>query len=187
MMKITTLVVLALLLISNSIQAKSLKDNAPEPKTKLEAFSARTGTVIIRGFENIGSIHGLYGTKITIDSKEFIHVSSGTKEYGITIEVTRGEREDTSYIDYDEINSLIKGITYISKVNKSATKFSDFQADYKTKGDFEISIFNSSGDEIMVAVSSGYIGKVTAYYELPALSEITALIAKAKNKIDSVK
>ena len=195
MKKISILMVLGLLLGSNSIQAKSLKDQVPVTKTKLEKFSARTGTVIIQGFEEIGSVYGLDNTNITIKSKEFINVSTGKKEYGITIEVKSESRGDTSFIDYDEIDSLIKGIDYISKVDTSATKFTNFQADYKTKGNFKISTFNKESKittfskeyKILVAVSSGYIGEVTAYYAFSDLSRIKGLIVKAKNQIDSAK
>ena len=173
-----------------SLHAKNLKDQVPTPKTKLEEFSARTGVVIIRGFEEIGSAYGLYSTSIKVDAKEFVNVSTLKKEYGITIEVKKEEgrydKENTSYIDYDEIESLIRGIDYIAKIDNSRTKFSNFQADYNTKGDFKISTFSSTS-KIMVAVSSGSIGSVTAYYNLSSLGEIKKLIEKAKNKIDALK
>lgn len=191
MKKITCLLIFVSLIIpASTISAKNLKDQIQSPKTKLEEFSARTGAVIIRGFEKIGSSYGLYNTSITVEAKEFVNVSSNKKEYGVTIEVKkedgRYDKENTSYIDYDEIKSLIKGIDYISKVDKSATKFSNFQADYTTKGDFKISTFSTS-DKIMVAVSSGHIGKVTAYYNMSSLTEIRSLISKAKVTIDSLK
>jgi len=113
----------------------------------------------------------------------------GKKEYGITIQVKkegRYDKENTSYVDYDEIESLISSINYISKVDKTATKFSNFQADYKTKGDFGVSTF-SSGEKIMVAVSSGHIGQVTAFYNMSSLPEIRQIIEKAKAKIDALK
>ncbi len=72
------------------------------------------------------------------------------------------EKDHTSFIDYDEIDSLIQGIDYISNVKPDVTEFENFQADYSTKGDLEISTF-SSNDKLMAAVSSGNIGRVTAY------------------------
>jgi len=170
--------------------AANLKDKIPAPKTKLEEFSAKTGVVIVRGFEEVGTISGLFNTSIKVEAKEFVNVSTRKKEYGITIEVKKDKddynKESTSYIDYDEISSLISGIDYISKVKKSVTRFSNFQADYNTKGDFKISTF-SMGDKIMVAVSSGRIGSVTAYYNLSSLPEIRKLVEKAKSKIDALK
>jgi hypothetical protein len=177
-------------LASFAANATNLKDEIPAPKTKLEEFSAKTGVVIVRGFEEIGAVSGLYNTSIKVEAKEFVNVSTGKKEYGITIEVKkedgRYDKESTSYIDYDEISSLISGIDYIAKINKSATKFSSFQADYNTKGDFKISTF-SAGEEIMVAIESGRIGPVTAFYNISSLPEIRDVIEKAKTRIDSLK
>ena len=190
MKKLSFLFLVVLFVLPLSLHAQNLKDQVPSPKTKLEEFSARTGAVIIRGFEEIGSAYGLYNTSIKVEAKEFVDVSTGKKEYGITIEVKkedgRYDKENTSYIDYDEIDSLISGIDYIANVDKSKTKFSNFQADYNTKGDFQISTFSTAG-EIMVAVSSGRIGKVLAYYNLSSLTKIRTLIEKAKTKIDTFK
>lgn len=190
MKKLSCILLFILFVAPISLHAQNLKDKVPSPKTKLEEFSARTGVVIIRGFEEIGSAFGLYSTSIKVEAKEFVNVSTGKREYGITIEVKkedgRYDKESTSYIDYDEIESLINGIDYIAKVDKSKTKFSNFQADYNTKGDFKISTFSTAG-KIMVAVSSGHIGSVSAYYNLSSLTEIRALVDKAKAKIDTLK
>ena len=190
MKKLICIMIGTLCVTSFAANAANLKDEIPTPKTKLEEFSAKTGVVIVRGFEEIGTVSGLMGTSIKVEAKEFVNVSTGKKEYGITIEVKkengRYDKESTSYIDYDEISSLISGIDYIAKVNNSATKFSNFQADYNTKGDFKVSTF-SMNEKIMVAIASGRIGSVTAYYNISSLPEIRSVIKKAKSKIDALK
>ncbi|NOH78727.1 hypothetical protein F0231_03120 [Vibrio sp. RE86] len=184
------LFIIALATLSCSVFASNLKDTVPVPKTKLEQFSAKTGVVLVRGFEKIGSATGLYSTVVNVESKEFTNVSTGQKEYGITIEAFkedgRYDKSHTTFIDYDEIDSLIAGIDYISKINPEVTQFQDFQADYSTKGDLKISTF-SSGDKVMAAVSSGKIGGVAAYYNLADLSKVKDLVLKAKTKIEEVK
>jgi len=170
--------------------AENLKDSVPEAKTKLEQFSAKTGVVLIRGFHKIGSEQGLYSTSVNVESKEFTNVTDGTKQYGITIEAFkedgRYDKKHTSFIDYDEIDSLVKGIDYISNVKPDVTKLEDFQADYKTKGDLKISTF-SSGTKVMAAVTSGNIGGVAAYFNIEDLSKVKELILKAKKKIEEIK
>lgn len=185
---IISLAIVALLL--PSAYAENLKDSVPQAKTKLEQFSAKTGVVLIRGFQKIGSVQGLYSTSVNIDSKEFTNVTDGSKQYGVTIEAFKEngkyDKEHTSFIDYDEIDSLIQGIDYISKVKADVTSFDDFQADYTTKGALKISIF-SSGDKLMAAVTSGNIGGVAAYFNLEDLAKVKDLLLKAKIKIESVK
>ena len=190
-MRITLwLSVLVALLLVNNVYASNSKDKTLSPTTKLEEFTAKTGVVIVKGFEEVDTVDGLYDTSITIKAQEFSNLSTNKKEYGITITVKeesgRYDKEHTSYIDYDEIDSLLKGIDYISKINKSATKLSNIQADYKTKGLLSISTF-SSEEKIMVAISSGIIGKVTAFCNTSSLYEIIAAIKTAKQKIESIK
>ncbi|NWO03854.1 hypothetical protein DFO83_104219 [Idiomarina loihiensis] len=173
-----------------SLAAENLQDTVPQAKTKIEQFSAKTGIVLIRGFHKIGNTQGLYNTSVNIEAKEFTNVTDGTKQYGITIEAFKEngqyDKDHTSFIDYDEIDSLVKGIEYISKVKASVTKLDDFQADYSTRGDLKISTF-SSGEQIMAAVTSGNIGAVAAYFNIDDLEKVKALIVKAKNKIDEIK
>jgi hypothetical protein len=157
--------------------------------TKLAAFQAKTGAVIIQGFSKIGTVPALYGAHVAVQAKEYTNASDGTREYGVTIEVKEGgtlERESTSYIDYDELESLLSGIDYIVKIDKSVTQLANFQADYRTKGDFGISTFSSAG-QILAAVKSGTIGGASAFYKLTDLALIRNHIASARTVLDSLK
>jgi len=177
--KILTLV-LSFFVLSSNLLAETEKN---ESKTKLEEFSGETGVVIIKGFQDVGKIGG-----VTVTSRVFTNANTGKKEYGITINVAGyRERDDTSFIDYDEIQSLIKGSDYISKIEKSVTKLSHYEATYQTKGGFSITKFNSSDGKTSLAVSSGNIGPVTAFLPMAKLSELKQMIINAKMKIDSIK
>lgn len=162
----------------------------PKPKTKLEAFQAQVGSVIIRGFSEIGAITGQYGTSVSIESREFTNATTGTKQYGVAIEVNGGGRlelKNTSYIDYDEIDSLIRGIDYISKIKSDVTRMNDFQADYRTKGDFRVSTYSTTGGTIAAAAASGTIGGAQALLTLSDLGKLRDLLLSAKQTIDSAK
>lgn len=101
MKKLVYVMIGMLYLAPLAASATNLKDEIPTPKTKLEEFTAKTGVVIVRGFEEIGTVSGLYDTSIKVESKEFVNVSTGKKEYGITIEVKKEDgdydKESTSY------------------------------------------------------------------------------------------
>jgi hypothetical protein len=107
--------------------------------------------------------------------------------YGVAFNVKesgRLERENTSFIDEDEIDSLLKGLDYIQKINRSVTTFGNFEAESRTKGDFEIAVFSSSGDQgIGLAVSSGRIGKTTTYLKVSDIERIRTLLDGAKKSI----
>jgi hypothetical protein len=97
------------------------------------------------------------------------------------------ERESLSFVDYDEIESLLRGIDYISKIERNVTSLKDFEAEYRTKGDFAITTFNEHNGSIGVAVSSGRFGKVSAYLKLSDLPQLRTFIVNAKSAIDSAK
>ncbi len=158
-----------------------------EQKPKLETFQLQTGAVVIKGYSNIGKLSAMGSVEVT--AMEFSDIASSTKQVGIVIQVTasgRLENSDRSFIDYDEIDSLLKGIDYVSKATTEVTKLDDFEATYKTKGYFSATTFSSS-DAVRVAVSSGYISPATAYLSLQQLQELRQILAKAKLKLDSVK
>jgi hypothetical protein len=87
----------------------------------------------------------------------------------------------------DEVDSLLKGLDYISRVTSDVTKLSQFEATYKTKGYFSATTFSRRSGEIESAVKSGYIRPATAFLSLESLSDLRKLITEAKQKLDSVK
>ena len=106
------------------------------PPTKLEAFEAQTGTVIIKGINPIGSVFAQNGT-VTVRSKESKDAGTGRRLYGLAIGLKEGNQpEDITLIDYDELDSLLDGIDYIFKVNRTVSAMPGFSVVYATKAGF---------------------------------------------------
>ena len=184
--KATLLVVLALASPFALSEPTSTADSGP--KTKLEAFQAQTGTVMIKGYSEIGRINAM--GVVSVKSMEFSNATTGSKQAGVLIEITesgRLENTDRSFIDYDEVDSLLKGIDYISKATPAVTKLGQFEATYKTKGHFSVTTFNGRDGKIDVAVKSGYIRPAKAYLSVEKLMELRELIVQAKQRLDSAK
>ena len=157
------------------------------PATKLEAFQARTGAVLIRGYSTVGTLRGM-SSDVSVDAREFRDGSNpnSPKAMGISItikETGRLERSNTSYVDVEEIESLIKGIEYISQIGKDVTKLDQFEADYRTKGDLRITVYSGARGEISAAISSGTIGRTSAFIKLGELMKLRDLIVKARSTL----
>lgn len=158
--------------------------------TNLQRFSVKSGAVLIRGFQEVGSVRGELETAIIAEAREITDASDGTRTDGMSLEVKSNAAYDkaaTSYIDYDEIESLIRGLDYVAKVDKSATKLANVQADYTTRGDFRISSFSTGEGKMGLAVHSGAIGGTTAYLSLAQAGELRALIQKAKSTVEAAR
>jgi hypothetical protein len=190
MTKLALLGMLALYHLNVLAQAQETADKAVPPATRLEAFTARTGIVVVKGFTTVGVVGSSLGS-VKIDARELRDAANPKlREYGITIQVKssgRVERESTSFVDADEIDSLIRGIDYIAKMDKTVSSLADFEAEYRTKGYFAITTFSSSRGDIQVAVSSGRIGRTTAFLSLPELAQMRSVIEKAKATVDGAR
>jgi hypothetical protein len=178
---------LAVILCAGGAFAQVQTEQTKAPATKLEAFQSQTGIVLIRGYSTVGSLRSL-SSEVVVDAREFRDGSNpnSPRATGVSITVKesgRLERENTSYIDLDEIDSLLKGIEYISKVTKDVTKLALFEVDYRTKGDLRITVFNSDRGDVSAAVSSGTIGRTRAFIKLTELEKLRGLIATAKSML----
>jgi len=188
MRKSLWLILVVGVLVCSGASIKKSKLPAQGQETKLEAFEEQTGTVLITGRSDIGKVSAK--GSVSVVCIEIIDVSTGKRQRGIVFKVTesgRYESSDNSFVDYDEIESLLNGIDYVSKVTNKSTKLSRFEATYTTKGDLSVVTFGRVAGNLEAAVSSGSIGATSAFMSKAKLSELSSIIAKAKEKLDEIK
>lgn len=157
--------------------------------TKLEAFSAKTGAVIVRGFTDMGGVSGEFGSGVSVQAREMTNAGDGSRAIGLAITVLGSstmERSSTSYVDYDEIESLLQGIDYIGRIDRKSTHLRDVQADYRTRGDLAVSTYSASSGRMEASMVSGEIGAARAFFRLSQLPEIRRLIGRSKALLDSI-
>jgi hypothetical protein len=157
------------------------------PKTKLEAFTGTTGIISIKGYTEIGTIKS--GGTVEVTAMAVRNAKTGQQQTGILIEVTSLDRTTyslpaRSFLDYDEIQGLLDGIDYLSKLPEDVTDYPFFEARYSTKGDFSVVVFNYDSNLRKVAIKSGTIGNQTAYLTLDDLSRFESLITQARLTLD---
>ncbi|MDR3405561.1 MAG: hypothetical protein P4L99_23905 [Chthoniobacter sp.] len=170
--------------------AEQPADGQQQAKTKLEQFQAKTGSVIIMGIGPVGNIQAEAGAGVEIEVREFTDAASGAKQSGVVIKVSEaGDRMRgvSSYVDFDEVESLIKGVDYISGLNKGVTKLPAFQADYRTRGDVDISTFTTKGNEMSAAIKVGSFSSATAFITLAELSQFRKLLQSSLTALQAIK
>jgi hypothetical protein len=160
-----------------------------EPRTKLEAVDWRYERVLIKGFSQIATLNAR-GADIRVDAVELKEVDSATRAVGLVIalrEPGENPRENRSFIDYEEVDRLLRALDTISKVNESVTKLPGFEARYRTLGDLEFSVFRQSRSGIAASVSAGTCDRVTGLLTLDELDRLRAHIVEAKTRLDEIK
>ncbi len=160
-----------------------------EPRTKLEAIDWRYERVLVKGFSQIATVNAR-GADIRVDAVELKEGESGTRAIGLVIalrESGENPHENRSFIDYEEIDRLLRALDAISKVNESVTKLPGFEARYRTLGDLDINVFRQSRTGTAASVSAGICDRVTALLTLDDLDRLKAHIVEAKTRLDEIR
>ena len=160
-----------------------------EPRTKLEAIEWQYERVLLKGFSQIATFMAR-DVEVRVDAVELKDTATATRAIGLVIalrETGENPRENRSFIDYDEIDRLLQGLTAIGRVNESVTKLAGFEARYRTLGDLEIIVFRQSRSGIAASLTSGICERVTAPLTLDDLDRLKAHIVEAKTRLDEIK
>jgi hypothetical protein len=160
-----------------------------EPRTKLEAIESRYERVITKGFSQHATLT-VRGVEIRLDAIEMKDTSDATRAIGLVIalrELDENPRENRAFIDYQEVDRLIKGMESVSRVNETITKLASFEARYRTLGDLEINVFRQTRSGTAASLSSGICDRVTALMTLDDLDKLRGHIIEAKARLDEIK
>lgn len=159
-----------------------------EPRTKLEALEWRYESVLIKGFSQIATVSAR-GADIRVDAVE-LKDAAATRALGIVIALRETDdtpRENRAFIDYDEIDRLLRALDSIARVNETVTKLAGFEARYRTLGDLEIVVFRQARSGTAASFSAGLCDRVTGLITLDDLDRLKAHIVEAKTRLDEIK
>lgn len=160
-----------------------------EPRTKLEGIEGRYERVLIKGFTQVAAFNAR-GGDVRVDAVELKEAGSPTRALGIVVAIREaGEkpRDNRSFVDYEEIESLIKAIDSIARINETVTKLTGFEARYRTPGDLELNVFRQSRSGTAAALTSGICEKTTVLLTLDELERLKGIILEAKARLDEIK
>ena len=124
----------------------------PPPLTRLEAFAAQTGALIVKGYTDIGTLNGDDATSVLVSA---VHFSDGTnKASGVAVHVAQQVEgrtvQTTAYVDDNELDALIAAIENMSKLQDGASPLQKFDARYQTRGALELVSTNLNGGRVIL-------------------------------------
>jgi hypothetical protein len=162
----------------------------PAPRTRMEALEAKTGAVIVKGTMQMGAVPGKTGS-VTVRCKEYTDLGTGLRDYGVAVEVKVSEQlEDTSFIDYDELDALLKGMEYISKVDFTVSSLTSFDASFTTKGGLRVAAHGSRRTgfiEASVQSQGSRFSRAGVSISMTELAQFRVLMEQAKVKLDAIR
>jgi len=178
-----------------SVQAQRRGQRLPAPRdaqfyearNKLEDFDSRVETLLIRGRHWVGNIRGQNGFA-RVEATEIRDATTGTTAAGavVTIVADGGPAgEIRSFIDYDEIDALVKAMDTAAKASETITRLSHFEVRYRTKADFEIMVFKQLENNLVAAaIEGGFFDRSRLYLSLDDLVKLRWMIVQAKERLD---
>jgi len=143
-MKSTHILAVAALLVSAPFTWSA---DAPKtaPKTKVEQFFTKHGTLTLRASTEVfesdldDTDFGQAFYEVKTEVVELINPTSKTRAYGLRFKLRgRNDRESVSWLDEDELDSLIKGMEYLLNLKADVTKLNSVTGFYKTRDGMEI-------------------------------------------------
>ena len=161
-----------------------------EPRTKLEAMEWRYERILIKGFTRVVNLQ-VRGATIRVDAVEMRDSGAPNIARGLVISMfghTDPPQENRAYVDYEEIDSLLKAMETVGKVSESVTKLASFEARYRTVGDLEVLVFRQGrASGTAASITSGICDRVTGLLTLDELETLRAHIIEAKTRLDESK
>jgi hypothetical protein len=163
-----------------------------QPRNKLEEFESYVDSVLIQGLTWTGTLKVANGTA-RVEAIQILDTRDQTQASGVLVVLNSGEpagspSEIRVFIDYEEIDPLVRAFDTMAKASDAITKLAHFETRYRTHGDFEIIVFKEvAGGAISTAVEGGYYERKRLFMNLEDLAKLRWMIAQAKEKLDEIK
>lgn len=164
--------------------------SADSTTTRLEAFSSRSGSVLVKDFEEVGTLRGLYGSSVEVRSMRLTRASGGQAVSGMVVDVSEGgdrfDRSQRSFVDADELDGIEEGVRYLLRIEPTERPLDNFEATFTTRGDLKVTVFTMNSGEVSASINSGSPIGTTAFVELGTLSEMLSLVSAVRSQLDSL-
>jgi hypothetical protein len=158
------------------------------PRNKLEEFESRASTLLIKGRTWVATLRTA-AAATRVEATDIRDVGTGTRAAGVTIAMTGSApgTEARCLIDYDEIEPLVRAFDAMEKADDSVTKLSNFEAHYRTRGDFEVIVFRQLTGGIAAAIEGGFYDRSRVLLTLEEFTRLRWMIVQAKERLDEIK
>jgi hypothetical protein len=150
--------------------------------------------------------------RFSVHALEIKHAESGVKQNGLVVLIQGNTLADSerflgammnvdfrrlpkaldpivhqAYLDYEEIDGLIKAIDYLSSVDPKASEYEHLEATYTTNGEFRVKVScNSVESDLRVTVDFSAEDLPSGHFSLSELEECKKLLVKGKERIDTL-
>ena len=190
MKKVTVFLSICLFVFFSSVvfAQENQEQKKSEPATKLEIFLAKKGTLIVKDFYNCGVVTGSFGAYISFDALFIYEPGKETEGIrGLRATVHEGvqlEKEETSFLDFEEVESLSDALQYIISlsIQWDREKKEYTEVIFSTKGNFQVG-FYQEGISQHAFVNGGYIRTAKCFFSTDDFEIMKTIVNKVLEKL----
>ncbi len=155
-------------------------------KTVIGVFETRTDEILIRGFDQIGSVVVGPDT-ISVRTKASTDLATGQTVYGLAIQIDGSPLpRERALIDDSEIDPLLDGMDYLIKIKYDASALPSFEACFTTKAGLKIAA-NSIRREGGIQHSLQYGDHPRIFLSSLQMSQLYVLVEQARKNLEALK
>jgi hypothetical protein len=156
------------------------------PRTYYEAFNATQDTLLIKGSSVIGALTSQIGYPVEIRAERLTNPITTNSVYAVSLR-TKFDAQTTQvdYIDYDELDALIRSVQYIAQATSTVTPMDNFETVFRTRCGLSIAKIGR-GNKVTIAMTPGYTNIVRNQMAAFVLDDLGRYLTAAKAKIDAV-
>ena len=155
------------------------------PRTYYEAFNITQDTLLIKGSSTIGNLASQVSYPVEIRAERLTNPQTTNSVYAVSLRTKVDQQLLIDYIDYDELDALIRSVTYISQAGASITPMDNFEAVFRTRGGLSIAKVGR-GNKVFITMTSGCLNGVRNQMASFVLDDLGRYLVAAKAKIDLV-
>jgi hypothetical protein len=156
------------------------------PRTYFEAYNAVADAPLFKGMSVIGTLNNQISYPIEIRVEVLTNLLSSNIVYAVSLRTRISAKQlDLDYIDYDELDGLIRGIQFISQSDHSQTPMDNFEAAYRTRCGMSV-LKVSNGNKLTILMKSGDINGARNQMASFVLDDFGRYLTAAKAKIDAL-
>jgi hypothetical protein len=155
------------------------------PRTYFDAYFAVPNALLLRGMSTIGTLSAQITYPVEVRAERLQNAQNSNVVYAVCLR-TRGSGEvQVDYIDYDELDGLIRGVQMISQANNSVTPLDNFQAVYRTRSGLVVSKL-SVGNKVVISMTSGDVNGQRNQMAAYVLDDLGKFLASGKARLDAL-
>jgi hypothetical protein len=174
-------ILLLMLCLAAAVNAQTT--NAP--RTYFDAFNQTPDALLIRGMSIIGVLNNQINYPVEIRVERLSNEQTGKSIYAVGLRTKIGQATLVDYVDYDELDPLIRSIPLISQANTSVAPLDSFETVFRTRSGLSIAKVGKT-TKTVISMTSGDVNAVRNQMAPFVLDDFERYMVAAKAKIDAL-